>query len=237
MSPTRRQFFGVITRTGYVGAAIAPAIIEPGQAAPPVSHRAPEPVPSRYHLQRRVNLDVVHSCLYSSHVFEGRLPSRFRFFQEPIGEVYSLAQTNMERAGELPMPQAFEVADIRLHLEGSPRAVQIYQHGAVASLWIGCKKYWDAPLRAFPAAGTEALPIDGRQLAPRVIFGAELGKWPRLAGPTIASGMHFGLEIEYPDVSRSDWRAYANHQAWAGWLDEPVTVFAVLEGRLHRPVQ
>lgn len=126
----------------------------------------------RYQVNRSQEYEVTRQSLYDFLTYDSAGQTSLTFFQQPIGQASkTIADTNLELAGQLPAPKFFLVESIEIQLfpgvdpvtvtnaTDSPNAVEseftndVYSVAESGSLdfFIGSKSYLqEAPLGRFP---------------------------------------------------------------------------------------
>jgi hypothetical protein len=163
MKNDRRRFlklFGVST----AAIAAAPAMLDAEPTVEVISSGAPEPLPlARADQSWPANfcpetclLDVRDEPLWSQlRVEQNAMKDRYVLFQEHLGNDVTLAQTNMELSGTLMNPEMYCIKKIGFVFSPStiPALRSAFINRYTLALWLGRKRYWEAPLASVFSVG------------------------------------------------------------------------------------
>lgn len=198
-----------------------------------------------YKVRQSGNIEGIGWSLYDFGTYAQAGQTSLSFFQVPVGQSSkTLADTNMELAGQLPSGQAFLIESIELYLfpgvapglnsttdadtaEFTNDVYDFAKSGSLA-LNIGSKKYvQEAPLGRFPPktrlAGWSALTTTEATLTKIVDYSAAGGRPYLLRSPyLLESSQNFNITLTWPAAVP---------------LSAAARIGCVMEGVLYRDVQ
>lgn len=122
-----------------------------------------------YAVNRPGQYEVLKQPLYDYNTYAQAGQTLLTYFQNPVGQgTKTVADTNMESAGQLPNPKRFLIRGIEIFFtpgvfpSAAPAAAsidnyvndvfEVFTGAGVLNLFIGSKTYVQAPINMFPAA-------------------------------------------------------------------------------------
>jgi hypothetical protein len=178
-----------------------------------------------YNVNRAGQVEVIWQPTYDYQTYAAAGATQFTFFQTPIGQGgNTLADTNMEAAGQFPRPKEFLVTGIQVFFDPG-NVVAANDITAVQENWndvtdvmlgegfldffIGSKSYLkDAPLAKF----TQQFCIDGTanqaaatttaatDVGPIVDYAVHKGRYYSITPVKLPSNQNFNVTLNFPAV-------------------------------------
>lgn len=166
-----------------------------------------------YSVNREGQAEVVWSPRYDYQVYPTTGATQFTFFQTPVGQGgTTLADTNMQSAGQMPRPQEFLVTGIQVVFSGGnpvSAAAAVAQNwldvndvifgDAWLDLFIGSKSYLqDGPIAKFPQQFRLGGAVDEGTGAFMVDYAVGVGRYYAITPVKLTANQNFNVTLNFP---------------------------------------